>query len=629
MTRKDSRRSPLSPLPRSQDPLPDESLPGYLLRLAHRLGLAPARIMQLTGLTGSRDGHQPARRSLMLHLDEAQAGTFARVTRLTAAETAQLCMSSMSGRYPWAAPRVTADQWGPRSLASTWVFTSATRYCPQCLAGDGSYIQQQHGGAWRKAWRLPVVFACPAHRQLLEHLCPSCRQPAMSAAPGAPAWLVPRAHDAGLHPAQCRAALKPQAAGRHARPCGARLDAPARGGEGYPVTNDLLALQDRLLQTLRAEEPAGLMSVGQPATPAQYFADLRLVCSLINGAWPRSQTLITGPGMGECLGQYIASTSGTQTRRHTLCDTPPPDARPGAALITATARILDGDDLRILGEILAPARDGTSRKGPRGRWLRRYQRAGHDCSAGFRDALEPLINSFQRAGRRSRGRRAPAPGVTFAPEHIPEHLQDDWYHEHFRHIGGNTRLLRRAAALRLVQMSAGGSLAEAAAFLGIDHRYLKASPGSAALAGDPAQFRLAVHALARQLSTTPGLINYKHRRDVLRNWCIGPATWQDIISQLPRTKGPFQPDLSDCKRQFATEVVWARITRGEHVMAPQLIEPQPARPGPAWNQRRDNMWHVYLASPAKPHYAALKDILNAYADSLAATIDRQSQPSCA
>ena len=41
------------------------------------------------------------------------------------------------------------------------------------------------------------------------------------------------------------------------------------------------------------------------------------------------------------------------------------------------------------------------------------------------------------------------------------------------------------------------------------------------------------------------------------------------------------------------------------------------------------MWHVYLASPAKPHYAALKDILNAYADSLAATIDRQLQPSCA
>ena len=33
----------LNPLPRSLDPLPEEALPGYLLRLAHRLGLTPAR----------------------------------------------------------------------------------------------------------------------------------------------------------------------------------------------------------------------------------------------------------------------------------------------------------------------------------------------------------------------------------------------------------------------------------------------------------------------------------------------------------------------------------------------------------------------------------------------------------
>ena len=233
------------------------------------------------------------------------------------------------------------------------------------------------------------------------------------------------------------------------------------------------------------------------------------------------------------------------------------------------------------------------------------------------------MNSFQRADRRSRGRRAPAPQVTFAPEHIPEHLQDDWYNEHFRHIGGNTRLLRRAAALRLVQISAGGSLAEAAAFLGIDHRYLKASPGSAALADDPAEFRLAVHALARQLSTTPGLINYKHRRDALQDWCIDPAAWQDIISQLPPTKGPFQPELSNCKRQFASEAVWARITQGEHLLAPRIIENQLSAGDPTWHQRRDNMWHFYNASPAKPHYAALRQILNVLADNLASQIDQR------
>ena len=165
-------------------------------------------------------------------------------------------------------------------------------------------------------------------------------------------------------------------------------------------------------------------------------------------------------------------------------------------------------------------------------------------------------------------------------------------------------------------------------FLGIGRRYIAASPGStftaACLASDagPAEFRLAVHALARQLSTTPDLINYKRRRDALQDWCIDPATWQDIISQLPPTKGPFQPELSDCKRQFATEAVWARITQGEHLLAPRIIENQLSAGDPTWHRRRDSMWHFYNVSPAKPHYAALKEILSAFADNLAAQIDR-------
>ncbi len=171
-------------LPCSLDPLADESLPGYLLRLAHRLEVTPARLLQLTALTSDTDGPRSAPRAMMLHLDEARAASFARATRLTPAEVAALCMSGMSDRYPWTAPTVTSDQWGPRSLANPWVFTSATRYCPQCLAGDGSLPQQQFGGAWRRTWRLPIVFACPLHQRLLEHLCPACRQPAMSGVGG-------------------------------------------------------------------------------------------------------------------------------------------------------------------------------------------------------------------------------------------------------------------------------------------------------------------------------------------------------------------------------------------------------------------------------------------------------------
>jgi len=59
-------------------------------------------------------------------------------------------------------------------------------------------------------------------------------------------------------------------------------------------------------------------------------------------------------------------------------------------------------------------------------------------------------------------------------------------------------------------------------------------------------------------------------------------------------------------------------------MAPRIIEDQLSDGDPTWNRRRDNMRHFYRASP-KPHYAALKEILSAHADNLAAAIDRQSQ----
>jgi hypothetical protein len=98
-----------------------------------------------------------------------------------------------------------------------------------------------------------------------------------------------------------------------------------------------------------------------------------------------------------------------------------------------------------------------------------------------------------------------------------------------------------------------------------------------------------------------------------------------MTSRLPRTKGPFQPELSDCKRQFASEAVWTRITQGEHVLAPRIIEGQSSGGDATWHRRRGNMWHFYLADPPKPHYAALKQILHAHADRLAATIDGRGQ----
>jgi len=54
----------IHPLPRSLDPLPDESLPGYLLRLAHRLDLSPATVAMLTGLSTGKTGQVASSRML-------------------------------------------------------------------------------------------------------------------------------------------------------------------------------------------------------------------------------------------------------------------------------------------------------------------------------------------------------------------------------------------------------------------------------------------------------------------------------------------------------------------------------------------------------------------------------------
>lgn len=44
-------RTRATPLPRSLDPLPGESLTGFLLRLSYRLAVPPADLMRRTGLS--------------------------------------------------------------------------------------------------------------------------------------------------------------------------------------------------------------------------------------------------------------------------------------------------------------------------------------------------------------------------------------------------------------------------------------------------------------------------------------------------------------------------------------------------------------------------------------------------
>ncbi|MGH3614767.1 MAG: TniQ family protein [Pseudonocardia sp.] len=87
------------PLPRSLDPLPDESIVGFVLRLAHRLDLTPARVVTLTGLN---TGHHSSAAALGLtvHVVPAARDAFAHATKLTPAEIYTLFLSALGDSLP-------------------------------------------------------------------------------------------------------------------------------------------------------------------------------------------------------------------------------------------------------------------------------------------------------------------------------------------------------------------------------------------------------------------------------------------------------------------------------------------------------------------------------------------------
>ena len=301
------------PLPRSLVPLPGESLPGFLLRLSFRLNQPPARVAELTGLVP--DGHSGARLPVILlaNVPESASRAFTRMTRLTGAQAAGLGMSAWQERYApvIAAPR---DAPGRHRLASQLILAPATRYCPECLAGDGSAIQESFGGPWLKAWHLPVVFACPVHQRLLEHRCPECAQ-AVHVGPGVrPAFaLLPAMQVAGLHPAQCRAALTDAGADRSLPACcGARLD---DAGPGRQASPGMLELQGKILRLLAPDGPASTVSAGMSARPGSYFADLRALGLLTCSTWPTARYLSPSEDIAAAIDRHVASLRQQEAER--------------------------------------------------------------------------------------------------------------------------------------------------------------------------------------------------------------------------------------------------------------------------------------------------------------------------
>jgi hypothetical protein len=627
------------PLPRSLDPLPDESLPGFLLRLSHRLEQTPAEIAAATGLT--RDRVIPA--SLLLAIPPGTAGRFAEAARLSGAEASSLTLGSLGRRYPpldLAADGRMRQAQGATGL-TRWVFTRSARYCPECLSGGGTPIETRHGGSWRKTWRLPVTMACLQHQRLLEHLCPGCGGPVHHTT-GEGLILQPRAV---LHPAQCRAPQPGSA-------CGTRLDHAGHGPARQPASRLVLDLQRHL---------AGLFGPGEETArqhAGRHLQDLRALSGLITMTWPHALPLMPGePALSGAFSRHAASQQREieERRRQSLRtqalarhDTPPLDAAACAGLLLTASALLRPRPARSdIGALVAAAFPSTE-------WHTFFSRVAEFCSPGLRETIETAMSRVRPPSRRGENSRLlkkpprpprprpavdawtayhlrkghlvirPAGDCQFDYRHVPQHLPGAWIDARFSDVPvRHLRYLNTVAAIRLVQMSSGGSHVTAGEQLGIPSGTVSHAVHHVRVwTRDPAsseRFTAAVRGFADHLNHSASLVDYARRRAQLDQWIIPPEDWTRVSAQIAAAPGLKQAGRASQRRLILFSVLaWAAATSGEPVLAP-LVR---AAPGRAIQLRQDIAQARYQARTRPTQFpAALTRAAESHGASLAAAID--------
>jgi hypothetical protein len=610
------------PLPRSLDPLPDESLPGYILRLAHRLDATPARILALT--LSSADGLQhPCRSSheMMVKLDSAVNNGFAAVTRLTHSEVDALTLGSLTTRYPMPAESARGQRYGSlRGHRSWWLLTNATRYCPDCLAGDSTAVQRSHGGSWRRTWRLPISFACTRHRLLLRHTCPDCERPVHGHhRSGERVALIagPRLH--GLHPAQCRWSVS--RSDRGLPDCGARLDTAS----AQKLTGHALELQQRFDDILRQATTTPVLSAGEPTDSLRYFTDLRLLNHLVFHSWQRARQILPVTPFTAAVDEHTERLT-REPSEDPVTAWRPLDPAVSAGLLTIADHSLTRPSPAEARQLLTELLPAASRR--RSAFLQHFLTTEQECSPGLREAVRPITIRWRR--RPATQTRAAELRVDYGPQHIPARLPADLLNRHMRSRTGDTMPSNYVApitAIHLLQQINGGSLGDAADYLGFpttrDARNFRTHPLCAFARrwarkhGGIHEFEMAITALANEFGQQNPLIDYRHRRLALQDWTIPADHWHTLTESTPQLR-------TENYHKIATAIVWCHTTSGEIRYAPASLTPGPPI-RPKWLKTPPWARHPGTENPSEPrsHLAAA---LLTYATELTAEIDTTQKP---
>lgn len=570
------------PLPRSLDPLPDESLTGFLLRLSHRLDLSLSRLAVLTGLV-DKPGW-PFAVTHVIELSADRLAAFAAATRLTQHEARGLTLTNLRQHYPPLNPsyrreRPDLPRGGANAGAGGW-FSSATRYCPGCLAGDGSPIQSAHGGTWNKYWRLRTVFACPVHRQLLRHACPRCHLPPYQI----PGHRTLPHSSVVLHPAQCRTTTDPAGPRTPHAHCGSHLDRDTADADA-PATDtmqELLRVQDAIFSRLGVHPDP--VRHGTDDSMA-WFHDLQLLVGLIRVCWPAAASLAPSWIDLDAIGDHLdrhehAATQARQAGKKIT--TPwglPGDARTSASLLALADVVLTGGGDR-------PDRDHVdllcSAAGDHPAWTRLINAILPGGSPALQAAL--ATHTDRHRPRRRHGlprvlRGVPLPPLT-PPAHIiqPRHLA----HRLPDHVVAPllnldtafpARDAHRYLAIRLMQGALDCDMITAADRLELPMDAAQPSCWRVIRWADQhdrhADLATATNQAVDAFARSAHAIDYQNRRHHLREWAIPPKLWNSTVAPL-RDGWPFRRcrDLDDQKRLITSVFIWRDITAGDHTACP-------------------------------------------------------------
>jgi hypothetical protein len=389
-------RSAMQPLPRSLDPLHDESLVGYVLRLAYRAGSTPAEVTVRTGLRRTELSGLSLR---PLHdLDPGQLQKFSTATSLTPSEARGLLLAGLAPRYGPLDLSLTKGRTAQALISGNeWASFRNTRYCPECLSGSGTEIEQLLGGAWRRLWRVPAVFVCCRHQRILSTRCSGCGQPAQVSKPG---HAILHLTVEGLHPLQCRNNTAPKGT-RTGPPCGARYEQtdPPSGHPPDAITLDaVLRLQERI-ETLLTTAPDGATATfGWRVPVGIYFFDLWALSALIFLTWPECRQLAATPTLADIMDEEADQRRqnhptyrghGKQPRSR-IYMIPPESPLASAAVLGIAERLLAAPDEETANEALKGVIERSNGVGSRlGYQFRSTRRASVPFRATLRHDQRP------------------------------------------------------------------------------------------------------------------------------------------------------------------------------------------------------------------------------------------------